>query len=115
MPAGHGGYCVSGKKSPHDRGNRNKPCSKQNVCMIWKQCPRIASGLRFRQDITHSAQEIIPVQIILKDPFSLNPPDNNVVESTWRVDSGLSRHKAGNIPEDTVAINLIILWTSLML
>ena len=105
-------YCVSGKKPPHDRGNRNKPCSKQNVCMIWKKCPRVASGLRFRQYIAHSAQEIIPVQIILKDPFSLNPSDNDVVESTWRIDSGLSGHTI-NIPKDTGTVNLIILWTSL--
>ena len=65
--------CVSGKKPPHDRGNGNKPCLKQNVCMIWKQGPR-ASGLGFRQYITYSVQEIIPVQIILKDSFSVPSP-----------------------------------------
>ena len=72
--------CASGKKPPHDRGNGNKPRSKQNVFVIWQQDPRVASGLGFTQYITYSVQEIIPVQIILKDLFSFNPPDDGV----WR-------------------------------
>jgi hypothetical protein len=60
--------------------------------VICYKCPRKTGSFTVDQDIAESIQKIITVGIIEKDLSSINPPDNDMVQRSWGVYTGFSRH-----------------------
>ena len=60
--------------------------------VIAQKNPSIALGAGFFQDFTQAAQEIISIPVVFKDSAALDASGHDVVQSPWRVYSGLSRH-----------------------
>jgi hypothetical protein len=62
------------KHSSYDTGNRDGPCSEEEVGMVWNQRPSITWSRSARKDVAQSIEERFPIFVIPEDPPSFNPP-----------------------------------------
>jgi hypothetical protein len=60
--------------------------------VIRHKRPRKTGSFTVGQDSAESIQKIIPVGIIEKNLSSINPPHNDMVQRSWGVYAGFSRH-----------------------
>jgi len=55
---------ISGQQSPHDRGDRYRPCSGKKMKVVGDQYPCIADGLRILENASQALQKMLPVGIV---------------------------------------------------
>jgi len=60
--------------------------------MIGHKSPRIASRFRFLNQITQPIDEIVSVGVILENRPPLNSTNDNVLQCSGGIYSGLARH-----------------------
>ena len=84
---------IASQKAAHDRGNGNRPGLQQQVKMIRDQRPGQAFGGCFGAKGRQVADEIVSIDIVLKDRTALDATTNNVVEGTRGIYAGLSKHR----------------------
>jgi hypothetical protein len=76
----------------NERGKGNRPALQQQMKMIRDQRPSQAFGGCFGAKGSQATDEIVSIDIVLKNRTALNATTNNVVEGTRRIYAGLSRH-----------------------
>jgi hypothetical protein len=79
---------VTGEKSSHHRGDRNPACPKQEVNVIRKQDPGIAGSAGLGINASQAIHKSMPILVILEDSSEIDPPYNDVMQSTGSVDTG---------------------------
>ena len=84
---------VTGQKSSHHYGDRDRACPKQEMNVIRKQDPCIAGRGGLGKSASQPIHKSIPILIILEDSSALDPSYNDVMQSTGGVDTGLSGHR----------------------
>jgi hypothetical protein len=84
---------ITGEKSSHDMGEGRGTGTEQQVCMVGDQGPGIAGGWGFAKNFPETRNKIIPVQVVPENDLTLDPPDDDVMEGSGRINSGLSWHK----------------------
>jgi len=60
--------------------------------VICHKRPRKTGSFTVDQDTAESIQKIITIGIVKKNLFPINPSDNDMVQRTWGVYAGFSRH-----------------------
>jgi hypothetical protein len=60
--------------------------------MIRNQSPSITPATRFDKQSAQPGKEAVPVRIIGKYGIAGDSPDNDMVQTTWTIYSGLTRH-----------------------
>ncbi len=63
---------VTGEKSSHHRGDRDRACPKQEVNVIRKQDPGIAGSGGLGKNVSQPIHKSIPILVILKDSSALD-------------------------------------------
>src|SRR3990172_11633539 len=72
--------CIAGKQATHNRCDGFFARTKQKMCMVRDQCPRVARGGSLGENLPQARQEIIPVCIVPEDVAPLYPPNHDVVD-----------------------------------
>ena len=70
---------IASQKTAHDRGNGNRPGLQQQVKMIRDQRPGQAFGGCFGAKGRQAADEIVSIDIVLKDRTALDATTNKYV------------------------------------
>ncbi len=60
--------------------------------MVRDQCPSKARCCRFAKDISQPSDKIVTIFIILEYPSPLDSAADDMVQSAWDIDTGLSGH-----------------------
>jgi hypothetical protein len=76
---------ITGKYPTHDRRNRCRAGTEQEVKMIGEQRPSITRGPAFFQVGSQALQEITPVAVILKYRLAFNVSGNKVMKRPRRI------------------------------
>lgn len=89
-----GRKCMKSWTSPifNERGKGNRPALQQQMKMIRDQRPSQEFGGCFGAKGSQATDEIVSIDIVLKNRTALNATTNNVVEGTRRIYAGLSKH-----------------------
>ena len=61
--------------------------------MFGHQGPGVTSGRGLRKDLPETRKEIITVIIVPENLLPLNPPGNDMMKGSGRIDAGLSEHE----------------------
>jgi hypothetical protein len=43
--------------------------------------------------MAQAGEKVLPVLVVIYDPALFNPPEDNVVEGTWSIESRLAGHR----------------------
>ena len=60
--------------------------------VVGDQRPGIAVGTGFRQQLSQTLHKVVTIIIVPENCAPFNPTNNDMVEQTGAVDTGLSRH-----------------------
>jgi len=60
--------------------------------MVGYQRPRKTSGLGLLNNCPKPLQKVVPVCVVFKNIRPFNPADNDVMQGSWRIYSGLPWH-----------------------
>jgi hypothetical protein len=85
---------IPGQQSPHQGGNGNFTGPQSEVGMIFEKCPGMATRLCFQQKPSQPFQIIFPIAVIPKDLAAFNPPDDDMMQNSWSIQAGSSRHNS---------------------
>ncbi len=85
-------YGITGEQSPHGRGNGCLTGAQQQMDMIGHQGPRIADGFGVGEQFAEPIEEILPVGVILENRLPFDPTDDDMLQRTWCIYSGLAGH-----------------------
>jgi hypothetical protein len=61
--------------------------------MIGQQGPGIDRGLRFFSTVAQAGDKVLPVFVVIYDSTPFNPPYDNVMQRSWRIESRLAGHR----------------------
>lgn len=84
---------ITGQQSSHQFSDRRIARSKQEVGMVIEQCPGKTAGIRLFYQVTQTAKKIGAILFVFKNTLSIDPSDDNMMKSTWRIDSGFTWHR----------------------
>lgn len=70
---------ISREESPHEGGKTDDTAAQQDMCVIWHQRPGVDACAGFRRKLGQPKYKVLAILIIVKDPFSLYSPDNDMV------------------------------------
>jgi hypothetical protein len=83
---------VTSQEATHKLREPGRTAAEEDVGMVPEDCPGIHLGLRLRGSLPESGQEFDTIRIILDDLATLHPPQDDVVKSTWGIQSSLTGH-----------------------
>jgi hypothetical protein len=89
---------VTRKKPPHERGKAYRATSHQEMNMIGKQRPRVDARSRTFCHVPEPCDERLAIRVIPNDEALFYPTDDDVVQGTWGIQPGTSRHDRGLLP-----------------
>ena len=65
---------------------------ENEVGMIGKESPHVAGDLRDRQEPLPACEKALPILVVPEDVSALDPPDNEVMHTSRRIQACGSRH-----------------------
>jgi hypothetical protein len=83
---------IACQEPAHDRCDRNGPGSQKQMHMVGHERPCVAGRSRLLKQTGQPSKEILPVLVILENLSSFDSSDDNVVQSTGRINSSLPWH-----------------------
>lgn len=86
--------CITGQQTTHESGDGNTSGFKQEMEMIGYQRPGKTPSLCFYDQLTQASYKIVPVLIFTENLTALDTSGDDVVHSSWCINSGLSGHAA---------------------
>jgi hypothetical protein len=97
---------IAGQQTPHESGQCALFRAHQEMKMIIEQGPGKAPGARLLQKGRKACEKILSVLIVKKDVASFDAPDNDVMQKTGNVYTGITWHTT------MIAANVKIAGTS---
>ena len=61
--------------------------------MIAEERPRVTGGMRIRENFSHPFHEAVFINVITEDQASFNTADNDVVEHSFSIETGMTGHR----------------------
>src|SRR6056297_1780780 len=83
---------IAGQQATHHRCDGNWAGLEQQMKMIGEQSPGVTARRGLREQDRQTTHKIGTITVILKNRSSLNPPADDVMQSTGSVYAGLSWH-----------------------
>jgi len=84
--------CVAGQKPSHNRGDGNATGSQKKMEMVGNQRPCVTKRFALTDYSGQAIDKIITINIIDKYFSAFNPPADDMVQGSGRIDSGFSWH-----------------------
>ena len=86
------GNRMTREKPGHDPMKGDCAGLEEQMSVIAEECPCIAGGMGVGEYLPHSFDEAIFVDIVAEDQSSLDAPDDDVVEHTFGIETGMTGH-----------------------
>ena len=83
---------IAGQETAHELFQLDAFGEKQQMEMVGNNCPSQAVGICLLQEAGEALHKELPVSIIAENVPTLNPPDNNMLQQAWYVESRLTWH-----------------------
>jgi hypothetical protein len=87
-------YCITRKEPPHEDGQPSRTSSDKEMNMIWKQRPRIDARSRDCRHMPKPRDKHLSILVIPNDETLLCPADDDVMQRSWGIQPGTSRHES---------------------
>jgi hypothetical protein len=66
---------------------------EKQMGMITEKRPGVARGRGVRKYLSHAFDKEVPVEIITEDQSSFDTADDNMVQNTFGIKAGMTRHR----------------------
>lgn len=87
------GAGISGRQPAYEQDTRKTGTTQKEVEVVGGQRPGKAGGTGFEQEGAQAGNEPPTVVIVRKDVGTRNATDDDVLQQTWAVEEGMSRHE----------------------
>ena len=113
-------YGIACQKPPHKARQTMLTTSQEYMGMVGHQSPSIYGCLGFGRYLPQPGDKIPSVPPVINDPSPLYAPHYHMMQRTWRIKSGLSRHSPSaseqfNIINNVPSFYLFLLGGSMSL
>lgn len=104
------------EQAAHVSGKAVRTAAEKDMGVIVEKGPSMDQGLGFDGKLAHPGDETFPVDLIIHDAAFLDPPDNDVMQGTWSIESCLPWHRSspgkvlGRLAERVTLVNNVPIY-----